>query len=228
MQKLYNEVSQSVEELFNNPITLQSIEDIEKDVNALVDRILKDDFKLSIFISTLAHEYFLHTHSLNVTVYSICLGKHLKMDLKGLQVLGLSAILHDIGKTKIDSKILQKAGKLTDAEFEEVKRHPKYSWNILTKVGMTNKALLAGVRSHNEKMDGSGYPDKLRSSEIHQYAKIIGLCDVFDALTTKRSYKDPTDTFNTILTMKKDMKSHIDSNLINQFILMFKNENDIA
>lgn len=228
MYTIYDDVSKSVRELFENPESLGNIKSARENVTKMVSTILEDDFTVSSFLSILAYDYYTHTHSLNVSVYAICLGKHLGLSEKDLEELGTSALLHDIGKSKVDSKIINKDGKLTQKEFELVQEHPALGWNILVKLGIKNKNILSGVRNHHEKIDGSGYPDSLKGDNISLFAKVIAICDVFDALTTKRSYKDPVKTFNTLLLMKQDMKNHLDGKLINQFILMFRNENDIA
>jgi len=228
MYTVYEDVRKSVTELFKNPESLGHIQAAKENVTTMVSNILHEDFAVSSFLSILAYDYYTHTHSLNVSVYAICLGKHLGMNGRELEDLGTAALLHDIGKSKIDHEIINKDGKLTDDEFETVKKHPEYSWDILNKVGVTNRHILNGVRHHHEKVDGTGYPDRLKGDDIHQYAKIIAICDVFDALTTKRSYKEPVATFNTLLMMKKEMNNHLDSSLINRFILMFRQENDIS
>lgn len=228
MYNIYDNVSRSVMELFENPDSLGHIKNARENVTKMVSTILEDDFTVSSFLSILAYDYYTHTHSLNVSVYAICLGRHLGLSEKDLEELGTSALLHDIGKSKVDNKIINKNGKLTQQEFKEVQEHPALGWNILVKLGINNKNILSGVRNHHEKIDGSGYPDNLRGEDISLFAKVIAICDVFDTLTTKRSYKEPVKTFNTLLMMKQEMKHHLDIKLINQFILMFRNENDVG
>lgn len=228
MYNVYEDVSRSVSELFENPESLGNIQSAKENVTKMVSTILEDDFTVSSFLSILAYDYYTHTHSLNVSVYAICLGRHVGLSESDLEELGTSALLHDIGKSKVDSNIINKNGKLTQKEFSLVQEHPWLGWDILVKLGIKNKKILEGVRNHHEKIDGTGYPDNLKGGDIPLFAKIIAICDVFDALTTKRSYKDPVGTFNTLLMMKKDMKNHLDNDLINQFILMFREENDIV
>jgi HD-GYP domain-containing protein (c-di-GMP phosphodiesterase class II) len=227
MYSIYEDVSKCLTKLFENPESLGHIQSARDKVAKMVATILEDNFTISSFLSILAYDYYTHTHSLNVSVYAICLGKHLGMSERELEELGTSALLHDIGKSKIDSKIINKNGRLTAKEFKLVQEHSWLGWDILAKVGIENKKILLGVRNHHEKIDGTGYPDNLKGDEISQFAKIIAVCDVFDALTTKRSYKDSVGTFNTLAMMKKEMQNHLDHNLINQFILMFRQEDDI-
>lgn len=224
MLALYTNISENVNKLFENPESMTNYKIAKDNVQSLVSTVLKKDFSASSFLSVLIYDYYTHTHSLNVSVYAISLGKHLGMGKEALEELGTAALLHDIGKSKIDDDILYKNGQLTKEEFKLVQEHPMHGWNILKQLGIKNKNILAGVRSHHEKLDGTGYPDKLTSKEIHIYGKIIGICDVFDAITTKRTYQDPKSTYDTLITMKKEMRNHLDSVLINHFILMLREQ----
>lgn len=222
MSFLYDEIKNTLRELFKTPESLKTLQKANAHIVTLVEAVQKEKFALSSFLSTLMDDYYTHTHSLNVSIYAICLGKYLGMNKQELEDLGFAALLHDIGKSKIDSNIINKDGQLSEEEFRLVKTHSTHSYEILKNAGISNRHILEGVKYHHEKMDGSGYPDQLQGEEIHQYAKIIGLCDIFDALTTKRSYKESVDTFNTLVTMKKEMKYYLDGNLVNKFILMFR------
>lgn len=226
METIYDEVGQTVNKMFENPESLGNIKEAEHIVTDMVSTILEDEFTVSSFISILAHDYYTHTHSLNVSVYSLCLGKHLGLAKKNLEDLGTAALLHDLGKSRISTKIINKDGKLTNEEFKEIKKHPVYGWGLAKRLGIKNKSILAGIRNHHEKVDGTGYPDGFQNNDIHLYAKIIGICDVFDALTTKRSYKDPIGTFNTLIMMKKEMSTHLDGKIVDCFVKIFREEND--
>lgn len=222
IQKFYANVSDQINELLENPQLQENIEKTKEIVNTMVDIILQDDFTVSSFVSIMEYDYYTHTHSLNVSVYALCLGKEMKLNRNQLEELGTSALLHDLGKSKIDKSIINKNGKLTETEFKEVQKHPFYGWLLVKKMGISNKNILEGIRYHHEKMDGSGYPESLKGDQIHLYAKIIGICDIFDALTTKRTYKEPVSTFDTLIMMKKEMSKQLDGAIINQFINIFK------
>lgn len=225
MIALYANFSENMNHFFKNPESMTNYKITKQNVQSLVLTVLNTQYTMSSFLSMLVYEYYTHTHSLNVCVYAISLGKHLGMGKEALDELGTAAMLHDIGKSKIDESILNRNGKLSEEEFKEIQKHPVHSWNILKQLGIKNKNILAGVRSHHEKLDGTGYPDNLNNKDIHIYAKIIAICDVFDALTTKKTYKDSKSTFETLMLMKKEMRNHLDSVLINHFILMLKEQN---
>jgi HD-GYP domain-containing protein (c-di-GMP phosphodiesterase class II) len=222
MKVFYNSISGNISALFENPESVENIKEAKKIISNMVNIIMQDSFTVSSLVTILSFDYYNHTHSLNVSVYSICVGKQMGLSKKELEDLGTSALLHDLGKTKIDPAIINKNGTLTEEEFAEVQNHPFYGWLLAKKVGIENKNILAGIRNHHEKMDGSGYPDKLKNDEIHLYAKIIGVCDIFDAITTNKSYQDSKSTFETLIMMKKEMSKHLDVKIINHFINIFK------
>lgn len=227
MIALYNNFSANMSQFFQNPESMSNYKIAKQNVQSLVSTVLNTEYSASSFLSMLVYEYYTHTHSINVCVYAISLGKHLGLGKEALDELGTAAMLHDIGKSKIDDTIINRNGKLSEDEFKEVQKHPVHSWNILKQLGIKNRNILAGVRSHHEKLDGTGYPDKLSGKDIHIYARIIAICDVFDALTTKRTYKDSKSTYETLILMKKEMRNHLDSILINHFILMLKEQNGL-
>jgi len=222
MVGFYNKVSQKISELYESPESLENINKSTEMVTNIINIITKDDFKVSSFVTILTYDYHTHTHSLNVCVYALCLGKFIGLEKEDLLNLGISSLLHDLGKSKIDNSIINKNGKLTDTEFVEVKKHPHYGWLIAQKIGISNKDILAGIRYHHEKVDGTGYPKGLKGEDIPLCAKIISICDAFDAISTKRTYKDSISSFGALLLMKKEMSNSFDIHLVNSFIQMLK------
>ncbi|MDO8453920.1 MAG: HD domain-containing protein, partial [Sulfurimonas sp.] len=161
-----------------------------------------------------------HTHSLNVSVYALCLGAALGLKEEKLVPLGRAALLHDLGKSKINYEVINKNGVLSQEEFEEMKSHPSLGYDIAINIGINDKNILDGIRHHHEKLDGNGYPDNLKEHEIKLFPRIIGICDVFDALTTRRSYKEAIRSFNALQIMKLEMNAHLDMKILNVFIKM--------
>lgn len=219
---MYEGAAKILDELFKNPETLGGYEKSKDVVNGLVQSVLDDNFTLKSLMSIAAHDYYTHTHSINVAIYSLSLGSYLKLDKISLAELGESALLHDLGKSKIDTGIINKNGKLTEEEFKKMQSHPALGYSIGLKMGIKNQKVLNGIRHHHEKMDGSGYPYGYSEFEIPLYARIVGLCDIFDALTSRRSYKEPMSTFDAMKLMRNQMKNHIDLNLLNNMVSMFK------
>jgi putative nucleotidyltransferase with HDIG domain len=217
---VYQKATQSIDEMFNNPESLKNVENAQPVVDSFIDIILNDTSAVESLMKITAHDYYTHTHSINVSIYTLSLGSFLGIKGKELEVLGMAAILHDLGKSKIDYEIINKNGKLTDEEFTEMKKHPALGHEIALKLGIEDERILSGIRHHHEKMNGGGYPDNLKGDQISYFARIIGVCDVFDALSTKRSYKDPMSSFNSLVLMKQQMEEHLDMKIVNAFIKM--------
>ncbi len=134
---------------------------------------------------------YLFQHSVNVSIYAIMLGISYGYSRENLETLGLGALLHDIGKTKVPLGILRKPSQLTEQEFTEMKNHTTYGFNILK--DEPNIPLLSAhcALQHHERINGSGYPRGIQGTEINEFAKWIGLVDSYDAMTTTRVYRRP-------------------------------------
>ena len=144
-----------------------------------------------------------YAHSLNVAIISRIIGKWLHFSTEELDTLTLAGLLHDIGKTKIPDEVLNKDGKLTDEEFQMIRNHPKYGYDIL-KSQPLNSHIKKAALMHHERCDGSGYPMGLTMEEIDDYALIIAIADVYDAMTAARSYRAPLCPFEVIAEFEKD------------------------
>jgi HD-GYP domain-containing protein (c-di-GMP phosphodiesterase class II) len=140
---------------------------------------------------TLDHDYYTFTHACNVSTYCAVIAVRMGIcDSVELAQLAAGGILHDIGKRHIPVHILNKCERLTEQEWELVRRHPVTGYQDLADRGDLTEGQLMMVYQHHERLDGSGYPDKARDADIHPWAKICAVADVFDAMTCKRPYRD--------------------------------------
>lgn len=217
---VYEKATETIDAMFKNPESLENVKSAQDIVHSTLEMILNDDSAVESLMKITAHDYYTHTHSLNVSIYTLSLGAFLGIAGKDLETLGMAAVLHDLGKSKIDYEIINKNGKLTNEEFEQMKRHPTFGHEIALHLGIDDERVLSGIRHHHEKIRGGGYPDNLQGDQISYFARIIGVCDVFDALSTKRSYKDPMSSFESLLLMKQQMSEHLDMDIVNAFIKM--------
>jgi HD-GYP domain-containing protein (c-di-GMP phosphodiesterase class II) len=217
---IYTTSTELTNSLYDNPDALENVQRSKKIVTPILHSVIYNNDTISSYIKIIEYDYYTHTHSLNVSIYAMCLGAELKLTEERLTALGRAALLHDLGKSKIDHDIVNKNGKLTDDEYQQMKNHPALGYEIAINIGINNQDILDGIRHHHEKLDGMGYPDKLKESEITIFARIIGVCDVFDALTTKRSYKQAMSSFDALQLMKSQMSTHLDMNIVNIFIKM--------
>jgi putative nucleotidyltransferase with HDIG domain len=129
-----------------------------------------------------------YLHAERVAVYAVATGANLGMDEDALLNLRYAALLHDVGKTKLDSKVLAKVGSLTDVELDVIRRHAEFSVKLIESYEFLNLAI-AGIRSHHERWNGTGYPDALKHDQIPLNAQIIGLCEAFDVMVHGASWK---------------------------------------
>ncbi|WP_258264214.1 HD-GYP domain-containing protein [Rossellomorea sp. SC111] len=130
-------------------------------------------------------------HSKRVAEYSVMIARQCKWSLEDIDLLNKSALLHDIGKIGIRDDVLLKEGKLTDEEFDQIKRHPVIGEEIVKGVQLTEELLpiLPGIKHHHERMDGFGYPDRLKGDQIPVFGRLIAVADAFDAMTSDRPYR---------------------------------------
>lgn len=147
-------------------------------------------------------EEYTYYHSLNVALICMVIGKWLRWDDLSLRDLVLAGLLHDIGKTQIPPHILNKPDKLTDAEFQEMKKHSEYGYNLIRQAeGIPNEVAVA-VLTHHEKEDGSGYPMGLKGEKLNMYSRIITVADIYDAMTAKRAYHKNETPFKVFELMQ--------------------------
>ncbi|OKL37248.1 hypothetical protein BLL40_06640 [Domibacillus mangrovi] len=136
------------------------------------------------------HDDYVFSHSLNVTIYTLALSMKMKnLTAKQTEEIGIGAMLHDVGKMIIPSHILKKPSRLTEEEFELVKKHTEYGFELLRKESSLPLTSAHCAWQHHERLNGTGYPRGLKGNEIHVYGKMIGVADVYDAVTSNRVYR---------------------------------------
>ena len=167
--------------------------DMDK-VVSVVDQILEDldsNPRLLVSLSTLrCHNDATFVHSVNVCVLSLLIGSSLYYPRRDLIKLGIGAILHDIGKAKIPSSLLSKPAPYTDDELLLISEHPKDGYIILRRLEECSVLSAHVAFQHHERLDGSGYPRKLRGTQIHRFARIAAVADVYDLISSGRNYGD--------------------------------------
>jgi len=155
-----------------------------------VDLILRNDVMASDLLGVMHHDYHTFTHSANVSYYCVMLAENLQLtDEEGLKQIATGGLLHDLGKLDIPDKILSKPGRLTDAEFEVIRAHPRTGFRKLCQRDDLSFAQLMMVYQHHERLDGKGYPVGVTAEEIHPWAQMCTVVDVFEALTSNRPYR---------------------------------------
>jgi putative nucleotidyltransferase with HDIG domain len=167
-----------------------------------------------------SHDYRTYTHCVHSCMFLVATAKGLLKveDAPALNRIGLGGILHDIGKSRIPDAILSKPHKLTPAEFEEVKKHPLTGLEIARQSKRLPRVAAQIIRSHHERLDGSGYPDGLSAPEISQTVRLSSIIDVYDALTTDRPYARARTPYQALEMMMRETKGQLDDALLRAFV----------
>lgn len=201
-------------------------QDAVKKVDHIADDILADLGNDSSalgnqMIALQNYDDYTYKHCLRVAMLSTSICAELSMSESDTKEVIVSALLHDIGKSNIDHDIIIKPGKLTEKEYEEIKRHPLIGYQILKKTGHYNANIMAGVLFHQEKFDGTGYPTGIAGRKIPLIARILTVADVFDALTSNRPYRRPWSVAETEEYMLGSCGTHFDYDVTSAFLHAF-------
>lgn len=197
IKSLFENVSQGV------PSSRANIQKLRKTVDEIVETIINNK-DLNVNLSDLKiYDDYTYFHSVNVGVLAILIATRMKLPNHRLSEIGMAAMLHDVGKVFVNKQILNKPGKLSDEEYTEMKSHSERGFEFL-RYGFPSfsQDMLRAIMEHHERIDGKGYPACKRSSQISEYARIISLVDVFDALTSDRPYRNaltPSDAIEYIM-----------------------------
>ncbi len=161
---------------------------------------------------------YTYMHSVAVCAMMVALAKQLGLDQAQTRSCGLAGLLHDLGKAVMPAEVLNKPGKLTAAEFTIIKRHPVEGHKMLLGGDNVDPIALEVGLHHHEKMDGSGYPDRLAGDQISLWARMGAVCDVYDAITSNRPYKSGWDPAESLRKMAEWSKGHFDPNVFQAFV----------
>lgn len=187
-------------------------------VDLIVDEILQEKDLIINLLDLRSIGDYTYRHSVNVCILSIIIARSLFYSRDQLKNLGVGAILHDIGKAMISENILNKKDTLTNEEFKEIKKHSRYGYEILGKFKNINLLSKHIAYQHHERVDGSGYPRELTSDDMIEFAKIVSIVDVFDAMTSNRVYRDACLPSEAIKQIAKTDREKFDSKLIKIFM----------
>lgn len=168
-------------------------------------------------------DHYTSGHCQRVANMAVEVGKRLGLTPQELVHLRWAGIVHDVGKIGIPEEILNKPGKLTPEEYEVMKRHPVMGAKILSSSRYAEH-ILSGVRHHHERIDGKGYPDGISGDEISMQARIIAVCDVWDALTSNRSYRNFFPYEEALAILKAGRGTQFDANVLDVFVHLIENE----
>jgi HD-GYP domain-containing protein (c-di-GMP phosphodiesterase class II) len=198
-----NTLVKIVQETFSEPRS-GSIEGISETVDLLISDFAKESEILKTLLRVSNNDYTTVLHSINVMALGIGYAQNENFSKSEKRRIGLCALLHDVGKTKVNSEILQAPRKLNDEEFKEMKSHTIYGYDIINKCKIFNDEIKLSALQHHEKLDGSGYPYNI--TDISRMAQIVGLIDCYEALTNDdRPYRDSMAPLKALTLIKDEV-----------------------
>lgn len=215
-------VAEGIQYLYNDTSS-EGFASVTKNITDDLMKAISDNDAIAVDISTLKiSDEYTFKHSVDVATMSMIVGKKHGLNNKEVYELGISGLLHDVGKSKIPNEILNKAAKLTDEEFAMMKQHTLFGYGILKDKKELSNSIKLGVLQHHEKMNGKGYPMGVGSDKINLFARIISVADIYDALVTERPYKkpfSPRDAVEMIMSMTEDLDIHVMRSFLESVIL---------
>ena len=217
--RILSRSKQAVTNLFNEARLGKAV-DVESCL-PLVEEISASVTRNSAALISLARlktkDEYTYMHSVSVCALMVALARQLGLDEDQTRETGLAGLLHDVGKMAMPEDVLNKPGKLTDAEFEMMKSHPERGHEILLKSGMASEGTLDVCLHHHEKMNGGGYPHHQQGDRIGLFARMGAICDVYDAITSSRPYKEAWDPSDSLTRMAK-WEGHFDPKIFHAFV----------
>lgn len=192
--------------------------DVRGQLTELIKYVLDKPSEIIRFQRLTKPTEFDRHHSVLVSLLAVLMAKWLNVDEKEFVQIAFAGLFHDIGKTKIDPRILYKKGLLTKEEYEEMKQHTTYGYQILsTTPGLVEGVALAALQ-HHEREDGTGYPLALQGKKIHLYGKMIAIIEIFHSMITEQTYKDGLSPFAVFDHILKDHFGKLDPKLATAFV----------
>jgi HD-GYP domain-containing protein (c-di-GMP phosphodiesterase class II) len=188
----------------------------------VIDCILEEDHLNHYLLAIRDYDAYTYSHSVNVGVLSLLVARKYfgQSDRHDLRELGIGFFLHDLGKIRINPDVIMKESLLTDEEMMEMRRHPLYGFDILKETNQLTTESKLIVLEHHEREDGRGYPYGLYGSEIHEYARICALVDMYDALTSDRPYRQRMLPFQALSLIRSKLADQTQKALFETLVLV--------
>ena len=214
---LYDNAESIVRKVFNERPTPSNIKLGLQFAENFADHITTDTVGVDALFSLFSKDYYTFTHSVQVAILGMAFCKAMGWEHEDVKSFGIGALFHDIGKNVIEESILNKPSRLDAEEFNIIKKHTVFGYQQLRDAQLITRDQLSIVLHHHEAADGSGYPGGLKGLEIHRFARVAHIVDVYDALTTKRPYKDAISPAGAMDIMGGDMRASFDPLILRAF-----------
>jgi len=203
-----------VEELYEHPDVNKALENSKPIIANFIELMKTEPESMGHLISLSSHDFYTYNHSLDVAIYSLGLAKKIGFEDADLEEMGIGALFHDIGKRQVSLDILCKKGPLDDVEWAQMQKHPQFGLILLNENPTITEAIKAACFEHHESFLGNGYPQQLTGPEIHPFARIVAICDTYDAMTTQRSYNVPLKPLEAVNLIKEKLITRYDPEMV--------------
>jgi len=194
-----------------------AMEEVEDVVEQMAESVLRNPHALFGLTRIRESDHYTFEHSVSVAVFMLAFARELQLDEKVVRELGVGALLHDVGKTRVPLNILNKPARLTEDEFAVVREHVRFGREMLEEHGGLSSIALAVVSEHHERYDGNGYPNGLKGDEISLFGQMAAIVDVYDANTADRCYHQ-AEIPTRVLSQLLDWGAHFNMQLVHRFI----------
>lgn len=207
-------------ESINDVITKRAlnISNMKQVVKNFMDAIIVDNTVINELLMVKTADNYIFSHSVKVCILSILVAMHMKMTFEDSQKVGLGGLMHDIGMLKVSEEIINKKERLTKGEFEEIKRHTVYGREMVGAGKNVNPEIISIVYSHHERENGTGYPDGISNDVITLPVKIVSVADVYDALTSQRTYRERMSNYEAMKLIISESGTQLNSAVVNALI----------
>ncbi len=211
-----------MQRLLESPPDEETIREAKEDFYEIIECILEVEHLSQYLLHIRDYDSYTYSHSVNVGVLSLLVARRYFRcsDSHDLRELGVGFFLHDLGKTRVNPDVVLKEGLLTDEERTEMRRHPLYGFDILKETNQLTTECKLIVLEHHEREDGLGYPYGLYGGDIHVYARICALVDVYDALTSDRPYRQKMAPFQALNLIKEKLYDRTQKELFENLVMV--------
>jgi HD-GYP domain-containing protein (c-di-GMP phosphodiesterase class II) len=219
-RKVYRKALKVVDQIFNDVRMgeIPSSEEAMKVVKSMAQLTITEPHALFALTMLKDYDNYTFTHSVNVSVISLAVGRACALDEEQLRTLGFGGLLHDLGKLRVDVAIITKPGRLTDSEFEEIKQHPRYGADIIARMDGVTQDVMDIVIGHRLRYDRTGYPADAAGRNVSSLVDIAAIADAYDAMTTLRSYQRPFTPRSAIARMREVAGTSLHPGFVDKFI----------
>jgi HD-GYP domain-containing protein (c-di-GMP phosphodiesterase class II) len=215
-EKVYQETRVKAKEVFTK--ALNGNVDIKAVDTMIIDTIANLEKSKDIFLTLLSmrgEENYLYDHSIKSTIIALSIGKKLGYDKDQLRLLGKAALLHDVGMFSIDNEIINKKDKLNDKEMQIIRKHTLDGENLLKN---EEEIVQLAAKFHHERIDGEGYPNRVKGEELPEIVRIISIADIYTALISSREYRDAKDPQEVIAYLMQMSSKQVDTNIVKKLL----------